>query len=119
MISKTLWGNIIKDFQKRRYPDIVQRDIHYPLDIPLDRAVVLSGPRRSGKTYLMYLGIKELLARKEDKNSILYVNFEDSRLVGATSQDLNTLLEVFFEFCPDRNEKTGVFLAEIVTLACG
>ena len=113
MISKTIWGNIIKDFQKRRYPDIVQRDIHYPLDIPLDRAVVLSGPRRSGKTYLMYLGIKELLARKEDKNSILYVNFEDSRLVGAVSQDLNTLLEVFFEFYPDRNEKTWVFLDEI------
>ncbi|MCD4810977.1 MAG: ATP-binding protein, partial [Methanosarcinales archaeon] len=85
----------------------------YPLDIPLDRAVVLSGPRRSGKTYLMYMGIKELLARKEDKNSILYVNFEDSRLVGAVSQDLNTLLEVFFEFCPDRNEKTWVFLDEI------
>jgi len=79
----------------------------------LDRAVVLSGPRRSGKTYLMYLGIKELLARKENKNSILYVNFEDSRLVGAVSQDLNTLLEVFFEFCPDRNEKTWVFLDEI------
>ncbi len=113
MISKTLWGNIIKDFQKRRYPDIVQRDIHYPLDIPLDRAVVLSGPRRSGKTYLMYLGIKELLARKENKNSILYVNFEDSRLVGAASQDLNTLLEVFFEIYPDRNEKTWVFLDEI------
>ncbi len=113
MISKTLWGNIIKDFQKRRYRDIVQRDIHYPLDIPLDRAVVLSGPRRSGKTYLMYLGIKELLARKEDKNSILYVNFEDSRLVGAASQDLNTLLEVFFEIYPHRNEKTWVFLDEI------
>lgn len=113
MISKTLWGNIIRDFQKRRYPDIVQRDIHYPLDIPLDRAVVLSGPRRSGKTYLMYLGIKELLARKENKNSILYVNFEDSRLVGAASQDLNTLLEVFFEIYPDRNKKTWVFLDEI------
>jgi len=113
MISKRLWGNIIKDFQKRRYRDIVERDIHYPLDIPLDRAVVLSGPRRSGKTYLMYLGIKELLARKENKNSILYVNFEDSRLVGAASQDLNTLLEVFFEIYPGRNEKTWVFLDEI------
>jgi len=61
----------------------------------------------------MYLGIKELLARKENKNSILYVNFEDSRLVGAVSQDLNTLLEVFFEIYPDRNEKTWVFLDEI------
>ena len=113
VLGQPVWGNIIRDFQKRRYRDIVQRDIHYPLDIPLDRAVVLSGPRRSGKTYLMYMGIKELLARKEDKNSILYVNFEDSRLVGAVSQDLNTLLEVFFEIYPDRNEKTWVFLDEI------
>jgi hypothetical protein len=61
----------------------------------------------------MYMGIKELLARKEDKNSILYVNFEDSRLVGAVSQDLNTLLEVFFEIYPVRNEKTWLFLDEI------
>lgn len=79
----------------------------------MDRAVVLSGPRRSGKTYLMYMGIEELLARKEDINSILYVNFEDLRLVGAASQDLNTLLEVFFEIYPDRNEKTWLFLDEI------
>ncbi len=113
MISKTLWGNIIKDFQERQFPEIVERDIHYPLDIPLDRAVVFSGPRRSGKTYLMYMGIKQLLARGEDKNSILYMNFEDSRLVGAASQDLNTLLEVFFEIYPDRNEKTWIFLDEI------
>ena len=113
MISKTLWGNIIKDFQGRQFPEIVERDIHYPLDIPLDRAVVFSGPRRSGKTYLMYMGIKQLLARGEDKNSILYVNFEDSRLMGAVSQDLNTLLEVFFEIYPNRNEKTWVFLDEI------
>ncbi|TFH39790.1 MAG: ATP-binding protein [ANME-2 cluster archaeon] len=113
MISKTLWGNIIKDSHEKQYPDIVQRDIHYPLDIPLDRAVVFTGPRRSGKTYLMYMGVKELLARGEDKNSILYMNFENSRLVGATSQDLNTLLEVFFEIYPDRNKKTWVFLDEV------
>jgi len=113
MISKTLWGKIIKDYQEKQYPDIVQRDIQYPLDITLDRAVVFSGPRRSGKTYLMYMGIKELLARGEDKNSILYVNFEDSRLVGAATQDLNTLLEVFFEIYSDRNNKTWIFLDEI------
>ena len=113
MISKTLWGNLIKDSQERQYPDIIQRDIYYPLDIPLDRAVVFSGPRRSGKTYLMYMGIKALLERNEDKNSILYVNFEDSRLLGAVSQDLNTLLEVLFEIYPDRNKKTWVFLDEI------
>jgi len=64
----------------------------------------------------MYMGIEELLARKEDINSILYVNFEDLRLVGAASQDLNTLLEVFFEIYPDRNEKTWVFLDEILVI---
>lgn len=58
MISKRVWGELIKDFHERRLPDPVERDLKYPLETPLNRAVVFSGPRRSGKTYLMYIGIK-------------------------------------------------------------
>ncbi len=114
MISKRIWGEIIKDFQERRLPDPVERELRYPLETPLNRAVVFSGPRRSGKTYLMYIGIKELLARGEDRNQILYVNFEDIRLAGATAQDLNDLLEVFFEIYPaNRTKKVWFFLDEV------
>ena len=114
MISKRIWGELIKDFQERRLPEPVERELRYPLETPLNRAVVFSGPRRSGKTYLMYIGIKELLARGEDRNQILYVNFEDIRLAGATAQDLNDLLEVFFEIYPaNRTKKVWFFLDEV------
>jgi len=114
MIPKRLWGEIIKDFQERHLPEPVERDIRYPLETPLKRAVVFSGPRRSGKTYLMFIGIKELLARGEDRNQILYVNFEDIRLTGATAPDLSDLLEVFFEIYPEnRTKNTWFFLDEV------
>ncbi len=114
MISKRIWGELIKDFQERRLPDPVERELRFPLETPLNRAVVFSGPRRSGKTYLMYIGIKELLARGEDRNQILYVNFENIRLAGATAQDLNDLLEVFFEIYPaNRTKKVWFFLDEV------
>jgi predicted AAA+ superfamily ATPase len=114
MISKRVWGEIIKDFHERRLPDPVERDLKFPLETPLNRAVVFSGPRRSGKTYLMYIGIRELLARGEDRNQILYVNFEDIRLAGATAQDLNDLLEVYFEIYPEnRTKKVWFFLDEV------
>lgn len=114
MISKRVWGELIKDFHERRLPDPVERDLKYPLETPLNRAVVFSGPRRSGKTYLMYIGIKELLERGEDRDQILYVNFEDIRLAGATAQDLNDLLEVYFEIYPDNGtKKVWFFLDEV------
>ena len=114
MISKRVWGELIKDFQERRLPDPVERQLRYPLETPLNRAVVFSGPRRSGKTYLMYIGIKELLERGEDRDQILYVNFEDIRLAGATAQDLNDLLEVYFEIYPEnRTKKIWFFLDEV------
>lgn len=114
MISKRVWGELIKDFHERRLPDPVERELRYPLETPLNRAVVFSGPRRSGKTYLMYIGIKELLERGEDRDQILYVNFEDIRLAGATAQDLNDLLEVYFEIYPDNGtKKVWFFLDEV------
>ena len=114
MISKRIWGELIKDFQERQLPEPVERDLKFPLETPLNRAVVFSGPRRSGKTYLMYIGIKELLARGEDRDQILYVNFEDIRLAGANAQDLNDLLEVYFEIYPEnRTKKVWFFLDEV------
>jgi predicted AAA+ superfamily ATPase len=42
------------------------------------------------------------------------VNFEDSRLAGAVLQDLNDLLDVFFEIYPEnKSKKTWFFLDEI------
>lgn len=114
MIYKTVWGEIIKDFHEKELPELIDRGIEYPLSTPLKRTIVLIGPRRAGKTYSMFQAIKMLMAGGINKKSILYVNFEDSRLIGASVQDLNNMLDVFFELHPENKEqKICFFLDEI------
>ena len=51
--------------------------------------VIIQGPRRSGKTTLMKLLIKDMLGRKElDPESVIYVNLEDFRLSSNLEIDL-------------------------------
>jgi len=114
MVSKAVWGELIKDFQERALPESIEREIGYPLATPLKRAVVLIGPRRAGKTYSMFQAMKKLMAGGTDKKRILYMNFEDSRVSGASLEDLNALLDVFFEMYPgNKGQKTWFFLDEI------
>ncbi len=114
MITKTLWGEIIKDFQAKELPEFIERNIEYPLVTPIKRAVVIIGPRRSGKTYSMFQTIKKVMDSGTNKKCVLYVNFEDSRLLSASVDDLNNMLDMFFEIYPEnRKHKTWFFLDEI------
>lgn len=114
MIARTVWGEIIKDFQERPLPEFIERKTEYPLSTPLRRAIVLIGPRRSGKTYSMFQSIKKLMSEGISKKRIFYVNFEDNRLLGTSVQDLNNMLDVFFEIYPENKEqKIWFFLDEI------
>jgi len=58
---------------------------------------VLVGPRRAGKTYCMYQRIAELIASGVDVTSILYINFEDERLLELKITDLDLIVESFKE----------------------
>ncbi len=71
---------------------------------------VFVGIRRAGKSYLLYQRIQQLLAQGHGWDEMLYVNFEDERLVGMTLQDLNLLLEVHLEMY---GKKPVLFLDEI------
>ena len=71
---------------------------------------VFVGIRRAGKSFLLYQRIQELLHDGHTWNEMLYVNFEDERLIGMTAADLNLILEVHAEMSTDR---PMLFLAEI------
>ncbi|MFI3263477.1 MAG: ATP-binding protein [Rikenellaceae bacterium] len=71
---------------------------------------VLVGIRRAGKSFLLYQRVQELLGRGMDWSDMLYINFEDERLIGMQSEDLNLLLEVHLELY---NKRPIFFLDEI------
>ena len=55
------------------------------------------GIRRTGKSYMMYQQIKQLEASGIPLSQIVYVNFEDERLLEMTAEDLNLILEIGLE----------------------
>jgi predicted AAA+ superfamily ATPase len=69
-----------------------------PLDLEQSANYVFIGLRRAGKTYLMYQHIQDLLkSGKRSPEDILCLNFEDERLSGIASSDLNTILDCYKE----------------------
>lgn len=72
------------------------------IDIPLNSGLVVSliGSRRSGKTYLLYDQIRRLRQQGIAKTNIVFINFEDERLVFA-QQDLDLILQAYQEMYPD------------------
>ena len=99
----TLWGD-------HKISDLIERDIK--IDLESNKITAIAGSRRSGKTYVMFQCMNELLQKGVKKDNILYVNFENERLVGITASDLDGLLIAHKElFNPD--ETIYVFLDEI------
>ncbi|MEI8103317.1 MAG: ATP-binding protein [Candidatus Moraniibacteriota bacterium] len=99
-------GSIDRDVLKRPDFDIL---------CDIREAVVITGVRRSGKSYLMRLIWHALRVRGiVGENNFLSVNFEDEKLIGFKATDFDPLLESFFELYPvDRREKIYLFFDEI------
>ncbi len=71
---------------------------------------VFVGIRRAGKSFLLYQRMQQLLVQGVQWDEMLYINFEDERLVGMSLEDLNLLLEVHLEMY---GKKPILFLDEI------
>lgn len=113
MDTKDLLKGIIRTFQAEPLPqDIIKRDI----ELPVDSGAVISviGSRRAGKTYLLLETIQQLLERGVPKESIIYINFEDERLIDLKVSDLDTSLQAYRELYPDNKlSEAYIFLDEI------
>lgn len=75
---------------------------------------VFVGIRRAGKSFLLYQRIQQLLAQGVQWDEMLYINFEDERLVDMSLEDLNLLLEVHLE---TYGKKPILFLDEIQNIS--
>ena len=106
---------VIKEFQDNELPkDIIKRKI-ISVDTDSKSIIAIYGPRQSGKTYYFYQLIEELITKdgiKKDK--ILYVNFEDERLMPFQLSDFESLLDAYYELYPEnKGEKIYLFFDEV------
>jgi uncharacterized protein len=98
-----LFDALIADFQERELPRVTPRALSLPR-LP-GKADVIVGMRRSGKTYFLYQQIQELLASGVDRGRLLYLNFEDERLLPLAAADLSRIPEAFYRRFPSSREQ--------------
>lgn len=56
---------------------------------------VLVGVRQAGKSYLLYQRAKQLLASGHSIKEFVYINFDDERLLGMTTNDFDLILQSY------------------------
>ena len=106
-MDKQILKQILRDNQQ----EVVRYKVE-PRELIIDDfpCCVLVGVRRSGKSYMLYQQIQQLLINGKQWDEILYLNFEDERLENFTAEDFNRLLECHQEMY---GKRPMLFLDEI------
>jgi predicted AAA+ superfamily ATPase len=102
--------DFVREWQARPLPDLTSRDGNISLKGKLAPALI--GMRRSGKTWRLFQEMKRLTAEGTDPKSILYINFDDDRLLPQKREGLpllNEVLEAFFRINPGIRRKGAYF----------
>lgn len=87
------------------------REAFFP-NIP-NKIMVAIGMRRTGKTYFLLQIIQKLL-KNIPITRVLYLNFEDDRLMPVTQDTLRTLIDNFYALYPENHDQDCyLFLDEI------
>ena len=84
--------------EEAELPFIVPRNSHGIKPEDLLRILAIVGPRRAGKTYFMYQLVQSLLQDgRYVREDILFIDFEDFRLSGLNSEDIDEVFSVFYQ----------------------
>ena len=109
---KNIISQLIDDFHERKLPELVIRNKKF--SEVKGKADVVTGMRRAGKTWFCYQKIKELIASGIKKEEILYLNFDDDRLLEFNANNFQEILDVYFGKYPEhRNARCYFFFDEI------
>ncbi|RLC32337.1 MAG: ATP-binding protein, partial [Deltaproteobacteria bacterium] len=91
---------LLKEFHDSSLPFLIERDLEIDFSIirsSIKKIITIIGPRRAGKTYFLFQVMKKLIAGGSDLTDIIYVNFEDERVLPMQAEDLQGILDAYFE----------------------
>lgn len=111
-IIKDLLPTLLEELKETLEKYFHVRELSFP-DVPRKISVAV-GMRRTGKTFFLYQQIRQLLVSKIPWQRILYINFEDDRLLPMDQQGLASLIDSFYTLYPENHDQLlYLFLDEI------
>lgn len=91
-MQKDIFRTLIKEGQEDiENIELVKR----PFEFEEEGRYVLVGIRQAGKSYLLYQRAKDFLEKGHDIKEFVYINFDDERLLGMTSDDFDLILQAY------------------------
>lgn len=112
MKRKEVLQGIIATMQNELPFPVLERDLELP--VGSGQIITLAGVRRCGKSSMMKIVANRLLASGVDRHRILWINFDDERLDGMNTDELDEVLQAYREMFPDTDISTvHVFFDEI------
>jgi predicted AAA+ superfamily ATPase len=91
---------LIADFREKWVPELVDRTVE--VDLLLGKVASLHGPRRAGKTFVLFQLARQAERAGLPRQSCLYVNFEDERILPVEAADLGRIVDEFSSGLPTR-----------------
>jgi len=79
--------------------DVIERDEKLPID--RKKIITIPGVRRCGKSTLMEIVINTLIEKGVPRENILWLGFDDERLKGMTSEELDEVIASYMEMFPN------------------
>ena len=89
----TILRTLLYEWKDRKLPKVLARDTRIDIlpEQKTENATVITGFRRVGKTYLLYGAIEKLL-ETQPREDVVYLNFEDERIISPTTDLLTDLI---------------------------
>jgi predicted AAA+ superfamily ATPase len=116
-MDTSLLDQIVADAHAQAIPALTARRTRLAW---LPRKVdAIVGMRRSGKTWLMYQRMRELLEAGTPREDLLYINFEDERLGDITAVELSKLVDAHFRRNPSGRSRPGALFFDEIQLVSG
>jgi uncharacterized protein len=111
-VDKETLKYVLAENTARELPPAAPRTLQLPVDS--GKVVTLVGIRRSGKTYLLYDTMRRLEAQGVDRRQMIYLNFEDDRLLPIKTRELDAILRAHEELYPEiSGRRKYLFLDEV------
>lgn len=99
MIKKDVIKSLIAIKQSEIPFDVIVRKEKLPIDSK--KIITIPGVRRCGKSTMMEIAINDLIKNGVKAEQILWLGFDDERLVNMDSDELNQIIESYMEMYPD------------------
>ena len=113
---RSLLEVLILDFHRRLKEDALPKPIPREVELAFLPSKVDSviGVRRGGKTWLLFQKIRNLLKEGVSPSSLLYINFEDERLLPISSEAMDLLLRTYYSLYPEMTKERKYFFLDEV-----